>query len=623
MIKQNNKRTSIIMSVIALLLILSLAASFTFSWAEGGNRGTVDSGNLVINSGSSLIMRQDNLVTNEITIPVNTLEPVSSADGRNFFIPMEYNTSVDTDEMIFREGAPVDVNQKYISVDFQLQAGDTYTPVYLGAGTGIKCSEKAVLDALRMSISVNDDVNSEVNNSIVTYSDPLIFKPNQMPGIQETIYFSPITAINENGLATTTDTESFAYGDFYFKGEGNSKHIFELTPGETKNVTLTIWLEGTETLDSAKSKNFDVYIDFTTNTSDLVKYKFIDNTHGYDDCDPEYWVTNKEGTNNEYQTMMYVYDAVGQRYYAMTKTKPETYNSNGQTITGSEWEIYLPSGVSDFTFRRYSIDLDRGWNEWSPSMHNIPSTNTFVAICGVRNPSDDGNWENDVGPCGGYWQDSKKSIRIYFQLEADWDNLHAYTWNSSNNYFSLGVYPGSPMNYSHDNGENKPVYYIDIPDSDKVAGIEFNNGKDNNPDTEKYQITDKKYMFTGCTVWFKGTLDAQHGFYLYTGNLNNPLWKSVTIYSDNYNYDKHYMYIQDINVNYPKAWPGYEMHYDNVTQKLKISINADTTMYAFINNNKDGDEKQQWPINGQMGLQVEPGKSYYLTIHQEFSEYYP
>lgn len=290
--KKNNKQVkySVFTSVTALVLILILAVSFTFSWSEGGDKGYLDGNQLVISTGSNLTMRQDGKTTNAITIPTRTLYETSSADGRNYFFPLAGNKTNLTDEMTFREGTPQDVNQRYLSLDFELEAGDSATDVYLGAGTIIQCSNVAVINALRMSFNTNDG------------KDPIVFKPNQMPNIAEGVKYSPITAITEDGVPTTTEVDTFGYGDYYYKGTTEDNSLFHLEKGEIKKITLSIWLEGTEFGDAIndeitndnflKDSDFSVYIDFTTTVDDLIKYTFIDNSHNRDDAKENHWIHN-------------------------------------------------------------------------------------------------------------------------------------------------------------------------------------------------------------------------------------------------------------------------------------------------------------------------------------------
>ncbi len=513
MLKQNNKRTNIMMSVVALLLILVLAAGITFSWVEGNNRGYVETGKLVISSGSNLVMRQDGGVVNNIIIPACDLHQVSSADGRNFFVPMEYNTSTNTSEMIFREGRDADANKKYVVLDFQLQAGDTTTPVYLGAGTVVKCDNQDVTKALRMSFSTNDGAASKV------------FMPTQMPGVSG-ITYSPITAVSYDGKASTTTTPSLAYGDYYYKGDGKdaqgndlSKPIFSLDPGETKDITLSIWLEGTVEgydFDSFASKDLEIYIDFTTYIEDLTKYTFVDNTHGYNGAKSEYWVTNK-ADNDQYDTMMYLYDIDTDRYYAMSKIIDKT------TSRGSEWNIYVPKTIDNFTFRRYSITVDTYWNQWEPDMGNamIKDPNgeyTYIAICGNRI---DAHSKNDG--CYGYWQDANDTIRIYIDEKntTGWKQVICKAYDTTVNKFVEYEMTFIAETFTG-NVRDGDLWCCDIKNGSKITGLQFTDTEGNL--IYEFYSSDAQYYFNGFATWYKDFNNngkASNSHWIYTESDNS------------------------------------------------------------------------------------------------------
>ncbi len=446
--KLNSKNKKIILSVMALVEVIILAAGITFSWIEGGNKGNVNGNDIVISTGSNLTMKYGNKVTNSITIPKCVLDEVSSADGRNYYFPLKDNTSSETSQMKFREGTPADENKKYLSLDFQLTADKGAVDVYLGAGTLVQCSNDKVMNALRMSFSKNDG------------STPIVFKPNQMPGV--TMPYYPIVSITEEGTPTTSTVNTKAYADYSYNG-ADSTPIFHLEGGQTLNITLSLWLEGTAFSDDVSNQDLGIYIDFTTTVDDLIKYTFIDNTHGYSDGKPETWVSNKDILNGStYETMMYVYDYSSSRYYAMNK------------INDTKWEAYIPKSITSFYFRRYSIDIDQWWNEWEPSMTSIPTYNNervFVAICG--NGAESGT---ELAGCYGYWKDSDGTFRIYFEMEAPYSNLHCYAWNTSGSACaSTGAWPGKGMTFVK-NTKNGVLYYIDLKESENVAGIQFNNG---------------------------------------------------------------------------------------------------------------------------------------------------
>ncbi len=492
--KFNNK--NIILSVVALLMIGVLAVGISFSWIEGGNKTYINSNEITITTGSNLTIRDhDGKITSELTFPVSDLYEVSSADGRSFFIPMDDNKTNAQASMTFRTGTPNDENKKYVSLDFQIEAGDSETHVYLGSGTLVKCADPDINKALRMAFYKNDG------------SAPTVFRPSQMAGTTDGIKYEPIVAIDNDGKVNgTTEVTTEAYGKYYFQGLGNSESIFDLSAGEVLNVTMVLWLEGTEINKAITEQDININIEFTTNSDNLIKYTFIDNCHnsgGYydndNDGDEEYvnnWVHHV--SESKYETMMYIYDYVDNRYYLLSKQDNTT------------WMGYVSSSVSEFVFRRYSIYDDTYWNEWEPSIKDIPTITTtvdnttvlertFVAISGHPTVTSGAN----IRGCYGYWKDANDTIRIYFEMGCKWTDLHCYA-ETVDGTKPLGSWPGQNMHEvkndanEHFKVNDNPVYYVDITSGSQLKEIEFNNG---NSKGEIYLDNNFGYDNNGVYIW--------------------------------------------------------------------------------------------------------------------------
>lgn len=612
--KQKGKRTRIILSILALVEVIALIAGITFSWVEGGKKSYVNGNDIQVSTGSGVTMFKDGKNTNSISLSACELAETSSSDGRNFFFPMADTESNVTSEMTFREGTASDRNKKYVSVDFQLVAGSSDANVYLGAGTIIQCGNKDLLSALRMSFSKNDG------------TAPIVFKPNQMPGV-DNINFSPITAIKNDGkVETTTVTETKAYGDYYYNGSG-SQTLFSLSAGETKNITLSIWLEGTEfSGNDVAEKPLSIYIDFTTQHDDLVKYNFVDNTHGFgsENKDPEveHWITEKP-VEGDYATMMYIYDDDTKRYYTMKQSS--NYKDGDYT-----WTAYVPASVRNFVFRRYSIDIDKYWNEWVPSMTDIPeiATNehTYVAICGVKNYNKNDNWEKQITQCGGYWKESSGKFRVFFENSDSWDKtIRCYAWGNGNSE-PLGAFPGTEMTKSHTNDKSHDIWYIDLKESDNITAILFTNKQSRNDsgsqteDIEKNE-SEKFDFFNGFTAWYdsKSTTANKQGYYIQQSSVNNPLWDTITIYADasSIKYSSYYLYAYTNDSDQSLllgSWPGKKMTYDSESKMYKMKFDCTKDIKVIVNNNA-GEQIEH-------SDSCQPGKAYKITS-SGIEEYVP
>lgn len=248
--KEYSKKIRIFMSGTALFLIVALAISLTFSWSEDRKTANVFFADMTVSAADSLTMKRDGVVTHSIVLPTTCkLQEVSSADGRNFFFPTTDNKTNLTNQMTFRHGVPEDKNTRYLSLDFQLEAGDSAIAVFLGAATSVQCDNDRVANALRMSLSKNDG------------SQPIVFKPTQTAGASAATQYNPIVSITDDGRPTTDQVFTSAFGDY----SSDSNPLFSIESGQTLNVTLSVWLEGTEfSGNEVADSPLYIYIDFTT-----------------------------------------------------------------------------------------------------------------------------------------------------------------------------------------------------------------------------------------------------------------------------------------------------------------------------------------------------------------------
>lgn len=498
------KKVNIIRFVLLITALTMLSVGDTFSWIEEIDEGGfVNVNKVVVSSSGSVTMKQNGSVTDNILVSNFKLEEVSSADGRNYFFPMTDNTSTEAGKMLFRKGTPSDKNSKYVCLDFTLEAVENVDEVFLGSGTLVQCSNSKLLEALRMSLSLNDG------------SDPIVFKPIQLPG--EEGGFSPITRISDDGAGTPQSIRTKPYGDYYYKGEGYDNYLFSFAKNKTLNVTLSIWLEGTAfTGDDVLTSDIGVFFDFTT-PDKLIKYCFEDDCHVMEDARDNRWIENNvKDVNVEHPTMMYVFDTDTQRYHSMVKIKDT-----------NRWEGYIPENVTDFYFRRYTARIDKWWNQWEPDLESIPVVNgerTYVAVYGEETV-DGSKWGMDGG--FGYWKDAEDTIRVYFRLEENWDNLRCYARANAEITEPLGPAPGAEMTFSHYAGDSssddfsvsKPVYYIEIKDRTTIKSVQFSNG---GSDEQKCEVSDLKNFFNGLYAWYIN--HSTYGIQIYSDTINSQIY---------------------------------------------------------------------------------------------------
>lgn len=243
---ESSELRKIIVSAMSLLLIVLAAVSLTVSWSEGGDKAQTFAKTVTVNASSALTMKQDGVVTDSVNLPDTAkLREVSSADGINFFYP-DGNVRFDTtSNMHFRKCVSEDINKSYISIDFQLVAGNRPISVYLADETAVQCDD-SLKNALRIAIFKNDG------------TAPTVFDPSLTAGASD---YSPISSVSSDGTPTISTVSAKAFAK-HRNLPGNSP-LFNIAADETVDVTLMIWLEGTKFSGNAVANtDFNVCIGF-------------------------------------------------------------------------------------------------------------------------------------------------------------------------------------------------------------------------------------------------------------------------------------------------------------------------------------------------------------------------
>lgn len=220
-IKKNNKLKKIL-SIMALLEVLVLVVAVTYSWTmDSKTQGKINGNALEVNIGGDIYATQDGKTIDSISNSTITLAECSSIDGRNFFFPLANNTSYQTASMKFREGNPADVNVNYFQTDFELMALKDKTPVYLAVD--VTSDSNYAVTPIRVSINYNDG------------TDPVV-----LSNLGDS--FTPISAIkNDGSVNETVSCETFTFTKYE-----SELPLFTFSKnGDVKNITVTVWLEGT------------------------------------------------------------------------------------------------------------------------------------------------------------------------------------------------------------------------------------------------------------------------------------------------------------------------------------------------------------------------------------------
>lgn len=300
-------------SYVSLFLVLILGVTSSFAWFAQRKAASIRSNNMEFQSASSLRINKDKSASNIIRIDKAVLDEASSIDGRNIYFPLDKSFTTNTDDMRFREGTKGDENVRYVYKDFELKGTSGNTPVY------IKSYEIKVEEA-------DDPHDSEVN---ATYHDQLKIgydsqgRPNSQtltpdhcpirlafisdsgakpkvidPSAQVVDYVDnsdAVAMIDENGVPTTKNTYNYgssnSFSTYYY---GNTP-LFVIPGGDSLNVTLVVWLEGTiADCDKYIGKKISVDIDIESNFAEMETITFYDDSQPDNDGGQAHWVSNDD-----------------------------------------------------------------------------------------------------------------------------------------------------------------------------------------------------------------------------------------------------------------------------------------------------------------------------------------
>lgn len=455
-----NKKTSL--SVIALLEAILIISSVTFSWIEGSKKGALNDAGSTVAAGDGLYFTDlnGNLI-DSLQLPKATLQECSSADGRNFFFPTTESVKNGNNEekMVYRSGTYADVNSKYISQDFNV-VSYSQANLYVDAKSSVVCSNESVKNSLRISINFNDN------------SAPILLCPGVTTGYSRPS--TPVTFIDGSGNATTTSKTAYSLSEYTITGDSP---ITTFNGAETKRVTISVWLEGTDsdcTSDKIDASLISVNLILTTASNYTKQVTFVDYS-------PNRWVSNIPDTGSDSNIKMFAIDKstiVGDDY--TTGTRYELKKSDDITYTAK-----LPDTVEDVIFGRFDPDdSSLGYNYWGTTQSMSDSdVNKYYAI-GNGISVDEANY--------GYWVNSNTQGVVDVELTEmsllnvikftntntnNWDNVYAYFFDASNSPVG-DTWPGIEMTFDGTNELSQNIYKVTIPDG--ATYVIFNNGSGGN-----------------------------------------------------------------------------------------------------------------------------------------------
>lgn len=313
--KQSKKYSAkIAKTYVSLFLVLILGVSSTFAWFAQRKAASIQANNLEFQSASSLRINKDKSASNIIRIDKAVLDEASSMDGRNIYFPLDKSFSANTDDMRFREGNKGDENVRYVYKDFDLKGTSGNTPVYIKSYE-IKVEEAdsphdsevnaTYHDQLKVIHEDNDVKKKPTDQKLTPDHCPIRLafisdsgdKPKVIdPSAQVVDYVDnsdAVAMIDENGVPTTKNTYDYgssnSFSTYYY---GNTP-LFVIPGGDSLNVTLVVWLEGTiEDCDKYIGKKISVDIDIESNFAEMETITFYDDSQPDNTGGQAHWVSN-------------------------------------------------------------------------------------------------------------------------------------------------------------------------------------------------------------------------------------------------------------------------------------------------------------------------------------------
>lgn len=332
---------------------------------------------------------------------------------------------------------------------------------------------------------VNKDETSYANLGII--DDEILSYPVISPGVSAGFQrqYSPVVSINSAGSATeitpafASSFDDYLYGNLALSNNTVDRTLFTINPGETKDLSLIIWLEGTDpdcTVDTYAGNKVEMNFVFSVgdNEDDTYIYRFYDQTK-------ESWTEDSQTYYGvKYDPVIQLYDETEHRGYKMT------YNSNGKY-----WQCTAPADlVSDYSnheinFRRVNPwDEDMVWNYWyagsiDRKMQKYAKEDlqvdrkdvySFTAFAngGPESYIDNATQKTVANPiqhsCGGVWGKETNAELITFVdcTKSHWvhdSNLSGTSGTVTIKY----TYNDQTVEYASSYADNSTMYYFVVP----------------------------------------------------------------------------------------------------------------------------------------------------------------
>ena len=356
-------------SYISIFLILLLLLSTTLAWFTINDTAFINSDTFTMESVSGLRVNDGEDLKNEIKIENLVLSEASSVDGRNMFFPTTGTFTSNTSEMTFREGNAGDKNVNYCYKDFVLKGDSSVTYVYIKSysvtvdrvvnGETVHevfdGSTKITYDSHGVPIDQERHAECPVRMSFIDDSanEPIVLDPSALINSYVNKY-NAIDSIDENGKATTKESNAESFSDYYF---GTGQPIFTLVGQKPLNVAMVVWLEGTsDACDQYVGQNISVDIELESNWSEMEYVYFVDDTipDSGKVNDPHKWINKDKDC-----FVVMTYTDISAENARKSVVMKQSYNNQ------YEWYAPIPKNIiTDISFYRYNLNKEEIYNAW-------------------------------------------------------------------------------------------------------------------------------------------------------------------------------------------------------------------------------------------------------------------
>lgn len=342
------------------------------------------------------------------------------------------------------------------------------------------------------------ELKSEAYDTAVGDGTYAVVSPGVSAGFQRS--YNPVLTIDNESGKPSAIVPAFANSfDNYIYGSKNP--LFSLESGETSQLSLIIWLEGTDihcTGENYAGNNINLYLEFSTsivNEGDQqnYKYRFVDATK-------EMWTSDRITnpiTGVSVDPVMQLYDVDAKRGYLMSPASYSTYNDK---IKVEVWECNAPKslvmGTSEnephhLMFRRVNpYNEDEVWNYWDAgtctdsaggiiddaftqsSMQGKLDTISFTAFAdGSPTKVASGSVVLPNNSCGGLWGQYKTALlKVVDGFSEQWikNDRGIITINYTYNYKDNNA---DPQTIEYKASVTNDIYSFIVPIEDNSVSI--------------------------------------------------------------------------------------------------------------------------------------------------------